>query len=128
MGEAVLRRRVPGLDVASAGISALVGRPADPMAVALMEEQGIDISKHRARQLTAGLVAAADLVLVMELRHVADVEAIATAARGRIHLLGRFGGFEAPDPYRLPRQAFEESLALIERGLTDYTKRFWSNQ
>jgi protein-tyrosine phosphatase len=125
MGEALLRARLPALDVRSAGLAALVGRPADPMAVALLAERGIDLSAHRARQLTAELVEGVDLVLVMEKRHVPDVEALTPAARGRVHLLGRFGGFEVPDPHRRPRAAFEEALALIERGLGDYATRFW---
>ncbi|MGB8933436.1 MAG: low molecular weight protein-tyrosine-phosphatase [Anaeromyxobacteraceae bacterium] len=126
MCEALLRRRLPSLEVRSAGLAALVGKPADPSAVALMAERGIDLSPHRATQLTAALVGGVELVLVMERRHQAAVEALTPAARGRVHLLGRFGGFEVPDPYRKPREAFEESLALIERGLDDYTKRFWS--
>jgi protein-tyrosine phosphatase len=126
MGEALLRHRRPELSVTSAGISALVGRGADATAVALLAERGIDLAPHRARQLTPELVKGADLVLVMERGHIAEVEAIAPAARGRVHLLGRFGGFEIPDPYRRPRAAFEEALALIERGLDDYQQRFWS--
>jgi protein-tyrosine phosphatase len=92
-----------------------------------MAERGIDATSHRARQLTAAMVEGVDLVLVMERRQLADVESLTPAARGRVHLLGRFGGFEVPDPYRRPRAAFEESLALIERGLDDYAKRFWSH-
>lgn len=127
MCEALLRHRLPALDVSSAGLSALVGRPADPVALALLAARGIDASSHRARQLTAAMVEGVDLVLVMERRQLADVEALTPAARGRVHLLGRFGGFEVPDPYRKPRAAFEGALALIERGLDDYAKRFWSH-
>jgi len=126
MAEGLLRRAQPTLDVNSAGVAALVGRPADPAAVALLGERGLDLSAHRARQLTAGMVEGVDLVLVMEKRHVADVEALTPAARGRVHLVGRFGGFEVPDPYRKDRAAFQEALALIERGLADYGRRFWS--
>lgn len=126
MGEAVLRARVPGLRVSSAGIAALAGRPADPLAVAAMADRGIDLSGHRARQLTAQMVEESDLVLVMERAHVADVEALTPAARGRVQLLGRFGRFEVADPYRRPRAAFDEALALVERGLGDYVQRFWS--
>lgn len=126
MSEALLRQRAPGLQVSSAGIAALVGRPAEPMAVALLAERGLDLSAHRARQLTAAMVEEVELVLVMEKRHVADVEALTPAARGRVQLLGRFGRFEVADPYRRPRAAFENSLAQIERGLADYVNRFWS--
>jgi protein-tyrosine phosphatase len=126
MGEAVLRARLPGLQVSSAGIAALTGRPADPLAVAAMADRGIDLSGHRARQLTVKMVEESDLVLVMERPHVADVEALTPAARGRVQLLGRFGRFEVADPYRRPRAAFDEALGLIERGLGDYVQRFWS--
>jgi len=126
MGEAILRQARPGLRVASAGLAALVGKPADPGAVELLGERGLDLSAHRARQLTAEMVEEFDLILVMERRHAADVEELTPAARGRVHLVGRFGGFEVPDPYRRPREAFAEALALLERGLGDYAARFWS--
>jgi protein-tyrosine phosphatase len=44
--------------VESAGVAALVGRPADSLAVDLLRERGIDLSAHRARQLTPELAAA----------------------------------------------------------------------
>lgn len=72
------------------------------------------------------MIGAAELVLVMERGHIAEVEAMTPAARGRVHLLGRFGAFEIPDPYRKPRAAFEEALALIDRGIADFRTRFWS--
>jgi protein-tyrosine phosphatase len=129
MAEALLRHARPELSVRSAGLAARVGEPADAVASALLAEQrGLDLSAHRAQQLTAAMVEEVDLVLVMERRHAADVEALTPAARGRVHLVGRFGGFEVADPYRKGREAFSEALALIERGLADYQRRFWSGQ
>jgi protein-tyrosine phosphatase len=128
MAEALLRHARPELSVRSAGLAALVGEPADPVASALLAERGLDLSSHRAQQLTAAMVEEVDLVLVMERRHAADVEALTPAARGRVHLVGRFGGFEVADPYRKGREPFAEALALIERGLADYQRRFWSGQ
>lgn len=128
MAEGLLRtrfqRRGAGT-VASAGLHALVGRPADPLAVKLLAERGVDLSEHRARQLTPDLLVEFDLVLVMEDAQRRALEALSRAARGRVHLLGRFGGFEVPDPYRRPRAAFEEACALIERGLDDFERAFW---
>ncbi len=128
MAEALLRARLghrPRFDVSSAGVSALVGHPADESAVALMRERGIDISGHRARQLTPQVAAEADLVLVMESGHERAVYSIAPQARGKVHRIGRFGNFDVPDPYRLPRAAFLEALQLVERGIDDYERAFW---
>jgi protein-tyrosine phosphatase len=121
-----LASRLPRITVASAGLAALVGQPADPIAVTLLAERGLDISAHRAQQLTPELAHIFDLILVMEERHQRGVEQIFPAARGRVHRLGRFGQFDVPDPYGQPRLVFEESLALIERGLADYRRAFWS--
>jgi len=123
MAEGLLRARLggrPGLQVSSAGIAALVGQPADPIARQLLSERGLDISGHRARQLTPALLAAHDLVLVMERAHEREVLDLAPLARGRVHRLGRFGGFDVPDPYLQPRAAFEEALEFIERGIADF--------
>jgi protein-tyrosine phosphatase len=128
MAEALLRARLgrrPRFAVSSAGVSALVGFPADPAAVELMQERGLDISGHRARQVTPDLVAASDLVLVMERGHEAAVLAIAPQARGKVHSIGKFGSFDVPDPYRQPRAAFEEALRLVDRGIDDYERAFW---
>lgn len=112
--------------VESAGISALVGNPADPLALTLMAERGLDLTGHRARQLTAELARGAELILVMEEGHRKAVEQMIPMARGRVHRLGRWGNFDIPDPYRRPRAAFEESLKLIDQGLADFEKAFFA--
>jgi len=125
MAEGLLRARLAGRGVVgSAGIAALEGRSADPLAVELLAGRGIDISAHRARQLTPELLAAFDLVLVMEAGQQAEIERLSPSSRGRVHRIGRFGNFDVPDPYRQPRPAFEGALALIERGLDDFARAF----
>ncbi len=130
MAEALLRARLatsrPSLAVSSAGLAALEGRPADPLAVALLAERGLDLTPHRARQLTPELVAAADLILVMETAQQRHLELLAPSARGRVHRLGCFGDFDVPDPYRQGRRQFERALALIEKGLDGFERTFWA--
>jgi protein-tyrosine phosphatase len=111
--------------VESAGIAALVGKPADPVAQELMLARGIDLSGHRARQLTPDLIRSFELILVMELEQQRDVEGILPSARGRVHRIGRWGDFDVPDPYRREHAAFERALELITRGLDDFEKAFW---
>ena len=130
MAEALLARRLRdrGIEgtVTSAGISALVGFPADAMARELMMARGLDLGSHRARQLTPDLVRAADLVLTMEAGQQRAVEILDSSARGRVHRIGRVGKFDVPDPYRQGRAAFERALALIERGIGELENVFWS--
>lgn len=130
MAEALLARRLKerGFDsvVQSAGLAALVGCPADPMAKELMVARGLDLGMHRARQLTQELIRASDLVLTMEARQQRSVEELDPSARGRVHRIGRIGRFDVPDPYRQGRADFEQALALIERGLGELENVFWS--
>ena len=129
MAEGLLRARFEARgrgSVASAGLAALEGRGADPDAVALLAARGIDLFGHRARQLTPALLTGFDVVLVMEDGHRREVEALAPALRGRVHRLGRFGGFDIEDPYRRGRAAFEAALAKIESGIDAFDAAFWS--
>jgi protein-tyrosine phosphatase len=130
MAEVLLRARLAGRPrapvIESAGIAALVGKPADPMAIELMRAQGIDLTGHRARQLTPELIRSFDLILVMENGHQHAVEGILPAARGRVFPLGKWGGFEVPDPYRKDRAAFEHAAKLIDEGLASLQARFWT--
>ncbi len=112
--------------VESAGTYALTGRPAEPEVVELMQARGLDVSAHRARQLTPAMARAFDLILVMDASHQRAVESLEPSVRGRVHRLGRVSGFDVPDPFRQDRAAFERSLAFIERGLADFENAFWS--
>ena len=81
------------------------------------------MSMHRARQLSEEIVRSSELILVMEHSQCAHIERLMPFSRGKVHLLGRWGGFEVPDPYKKTLQAFEDALVLIERGVTDWTYR-----
>ncbi len=129
MAEALLAHRlrargVPAT-VESAGIAALVGRAADPDAVRLMRARGLDLTGHRARQITPELIRAFELIIVMEGAQQRLVETLDPVARGRVQRIGRFGGFDVPDPHRRGPRAFERSLALIERGLDGFDEVVW---
>jgi protein-tyrosine phosphatase len=127
-GELAARLRKRGVlaTVESAGIAALVGKPADPMAQELMRKRGIDISAHRARQLTPEMIRAFELILVMEAEQQRAVESMLPGARGRVHRIGRWGAFDVPDPYGGDGEDFEEALQLIVRGIDDLEKAFWA--
>jgi protein-tyrosine phosphatase len=126
VAEGLFKARLPGRKVWSAGISAMVGHGADPLAVEIARHQGIDISAHRAQQLTGWMCTHAELVLVMEAEHKRQLEHQYPLARGKIRRLGDFGpqgGFDVDDPYHRGRAAFEASYAAIVRGVDDWARR-----
>ena len=110
--------------VASAGIGALVDKPAAPKAIALAASISIDLKSHRARQLTREMLKEHDLVLVMEQRHIKAVEALAPEARGKVHLLGRWHqNIEIPDPYQKGEPAYALALDLIQTTTTEWVNK-----
>jgi len=113
------------LRVESAGIGALVGRPADESAIALMTARGIDINAHRARQVTPALVSSFELVLAMDSEHQRAIETQFPTARGRVHRLGRARKVDVPDPHRQGLAAFERALDIIERGIDEMGPLLW---
>src|SRR4051794_5185298 len=109
MAEAVARVRLtamPSVRIESAGLGALIGHPADPLAVELMKERGIDLSGHVARQISTIMVREFELILVMESWQVKETEKLSPLARGKVWRLGHWRDFDIPDPYRRPREAF----------------------
>src|SRR3954451_11507451 len=130
MAEVLLARRLREKGIASvvqsAGLGALVGAPADPIACALMAGRGLELGSHRARQITQEMIRGADLVLTMEAGQQRAVEELDASARGRVHRIGRIGRFDVPDPYRQGRAAFEQALVLIERGIAELESVFWN--
>lgn len=128
MAEELLQQALAdrGAQVSSAGLGALVGHEADPTAQELMRERGLDISAHRARQISTDLIRENDLILVMEDWQQKDIESMHPPARGKVHRLGKWGDFEIPDPYRKPRDAFERALSAIETGIEEWKNKAFS--
>lgn len=121
IGEGLLKLKAPRLEVASAGVGAMVGWPADPLAIEVMADQGHSIDAHRARQLTRPLLSGFDLVLTLDHHHSDWINGRYPEFRGKVHKLLRWReNADVPDPYRLPKAAFEESYRLIEQGVEDW--------
>ena len=121
--EYLLRQRVGAraVEVGSAGLGAMVGEPMDPIALALLGEDGIDGSMHQARQLTPFMLHQADLVLGMEKNHVDAMIQLAPEARGKVYLLDKWlHGGDVPDPYRQGRAAFEHVHRMITGAIDSW--------
>lgn len=112
-----------GPKVESAGLAALVGKPADPIAIELLAQRGINISAHRAMQATEEMLRQHALILVMDLAQQNYVETAWPAFHGRVFRWGHWQDFDVPDPYCRDESAFRESLDAIDRGLPVWLKK-----
>ena len=83
--------------------------------IELMQERGLDITGHRARQITPEMVHTADLVLVMEQGHRRVLDANEPESRGKIYRLGEWQERDIGDPYQQPREAYEVALEAYRR-------------
>jgi len=120
MAAGLLQRDYPGWQVSSAGLAAPVGAAADPRAVRMLAREGCDIGRHRARTVDATLLAAADVVLVMEARQRDTLEEMYPEARGKTYRLCEFMDADVPDPYGCSQKMFELVLELIRQGIASW--------
>ena len=86
MAEAITRklaveRGLTELDVASGGTSAWESAPASDGALLVAMERGMDLSEHRAQNLTREAVQSSDLILAMGPHHLERIEALGGAGK-----------------------------------------------
>jgi protein-tyrosine-phosphatase len=125
----------PRVVVESAGTSAVEGQPATSGAIEVTRPDGVDLSRHRARAVTAKLVGDSDITLVMEPRHRSALERIG-APLARTFVLSEFPepgepGLPVIDPFGASMEAYEECwhririhirrLAPMVRQLLEHT-------
>jgi protein-tyrosine-phosphatase len=122
MAAGLLRHLLPShlqrhITVSSAGTHALHGHQAEPLAVAAMSRLGIDISDHRARQLTRDIVRRAGIILAMEQFHLDEVRRMLLWSKSHAKLLTDFGSLpeetEVQDPYGGPLESYLLCLQVL---------------
>lgn len=103
----------------SAGLLDLGGAGADPHAVAILREKGVEAGRHRSRTLTAEMVEGADWVLVMEEAQRDEVLRRHPGAEAKIRLLKSFSaqgdgaGRDIRDPYGMTPYHYRTCFAEI---------------
>lgn len=125
MAEAIFRAKLGEVfqTVHSAGVHADPrGVPVDARAAAALARHQYSLDrKWRSRRVDIDALAQYDLVLAMEVEHVAWLHGkAAPELRARIRLLTEFvpemAGQDVPDPYFGPVAGFDTVIALIERA------------
>ncbi|MBD3680042.1 MAG: low molecular weight phosphotyrosine protein phosphatase [Rhodobacteraceae bacterium] len=124
VGERLLDSHLPGRNITSAGLGALAGRPADPLATKVAGENGVSLRGHRARQFTSDIAHEADLVLAMESGHRRDIIRRAPQLDGRVMLFDHWIGAQGiPDPFRRERDFHEAVFRRIDAAAKAWADR-----
>lgn len=130
LAEAMLQRLLQeggpeGVVAESAGTGAFEGAPASEGAYLVALEEGLDLSAHRARLLTAELVRSADLILTMSQGHLRRVRELGGA--GKAMLLGEYatggGSEEVHDPFGGGVQHYREAYGQLSRLMAGVRRR-----
>jgi protein-tyrosine phosphatase len=109
MAEGFLKKMHSDFSVSSAGISSMDGWNAMPEAIEVMQDYRIDISGHRARQVTEEMVRDADLILAMARHHREMLKNTFQEAEGKIFTLKEYAGTgtDIEDPYGSSKDFYE---------------------
>lgn len=115
--------------VASAGLDADSGKPADPRAIQVARRFGVDLADHRSTHVSELELGAADLLVAFEPDQAERLGQLAACRAGaQVTLLGLWGPPPAlphlHDPYGLPEAYFETCFRRIEGGLEGLRLRF----
>ena len=79
-----------GIEVSSAGLHAYPGSPADPTMVEYLLKKGIPVKHHESKQITEEQLDWADLIFVMENRHMESMKRSWPESLEKVDLLGQF--------------------------------------
>jgi len=117
MAAILLAQALPKLTVASAGLNAMIGKPADPLATELLRARGLDLSHHRGTQITRTMCLESDIVLVMDGEQRQRVQHLYPQTCGRVFRIAEHVNLDVPDPYRRSVDVFQTALAILDKGI-----------
>lgn len=114
-------RRGRDIEVRSAAVEAFSGHPAHRHSIWAMEEIGVDIRGHVGQQVTEELMAWADHVLVMELRHASALRDRFGDYADKVVLIGPFGGLmEIADPLGFWKSPYRTCRDQLRRCVENF--------
>jgi tRNA threonylcarbamoyl adenosine modification protein (Sua5/YciO/YrdC/YwlC family) len=110
-----------GIVVTSAGVAAVPGCAASIEGVEVLQERGLDISKHESQPLTDKLVRHADMILTMTNGHRHAILRRWPEAISRTMTL-RLDGGDINDPIGGPKELYRECADQVEQALRQRMK------
>ena len=114
-------KKAINIKVESAGLTAAAGSQAHAATQALLLEDRIDCSSHRARQVSEEMIINANLILVMDTKQKHIIQHHFPSSCGKTYLLGEWNhGEEVPDPINKPKIAFVNMKELVESSIDSW--------
>ncbi|QQL43778.1 low molecular weight protein arginine phosphatase [Sulfuriroseicoccus oceanibius] len=105
------------IKVASAGVAAGYGEPANPETLAVLDEVGIDLANHQSQPTDDQVIADATWIIAMTRSHRDALTAFFPAAQDRTFLLSDFieepASIDVPDPIGMGRAAYLQTRDVI---------------
>ncbi|RQW63891.1 low molecular weight protein-tyrosine-phosphatase [Vibrio viridaestus] len=126
--EEMLRTYLSGKVINSAGLiverSGLSGKPPDESAVKVALQKKINLSNHRARQVTESMIRNSDLILVMGNDHIEMINQQYPFAREKTMLLGQWIGIgDIEDPYQKDLVDFISCFNIIDSAVFSWVRK-----
>jgi protein-tyrosine-phosphatase/predicted ATP-grasp superfamily ATP-dependent carboligase len=96
----------------SAGFHPVENRDVDPVMLEVAAENGLDLSGSSSRQVTPEMLNTADIIFVMELKHLLAIQEVCKESLSRTFILGyaaeeATGRSDIPDPYGKTRRDYK---------------------
>jgi len=107
------------ITVNSAGFHPKENRPADPVMVAIANQEGIDLSQWSSHLVTEKMLADADIIFAMEIKHFQALNDKFPKYRHKVHLLGTVTGcstavpLEIADPYGQSDEIYQRCFQQV---------------
>lgn len=105
------------ISVSSAGVSAYADESASKQAVEIMAECGIDLTRHKARQLSFDMILKADLILSMTSSHKDMIIKTNPDAEGKTYTLTEYvDGIngDIKDPFGQPAHVYKDCAGQLK--------------
>ena len=128
MAEYILKDTLSGrkdIEIMSAGTGVFFRSSASAETISVLQEQGIDASKHLSESLTTIMLKKADLIIVMTRGHREQVLERVPEVEKRVYLLKEFVNMpiglhmdiDVSDPIGRSHQAYKECLVIIKEAV-----------
>ena len=124
----ILKHRMNDIDVASAGVMAMSGSPADPKMVQYLDSLGIFPGEHASRPLDEANMEWADLILVMEKNHYKRIQILFPDAMHKVEMLGKYVSMDGSeddivDPFGRSSYHYRLSQSQIRMAVEGVVKK-----